>query len=66
MKHLKTPPRTGLCQVYICHSEGFSGHLRPAHDTAPIAKQEMTDSEVRTLTGMIHRYMCKCAKRRKK
>jgi hypothetical protein len=52
--------RTGLCQVYICHSEGFSGHLRPAYDSAPRAKAEMTDKQVQTMANIIQKYMMKC------
>lgn len=52
--------RTGLCQVYVCHSEGFSGRLRPAYDSAPIAIGELTSKQVQTLISKMHRYIFKC------
>lgn len=58
--------RTGLCQIYSCWSEGFSGRLRPCYDSAPIAKAEMTDHQVRTLQSMIARYMTRCQKRNRR
>lgn len=59
----KRKKETGLCQVYIRHSEGFHGRLRPAYDSASDALGEMTDSEVSTLRAIINRYVAKCHKR---
>jgi len=56
--------KTGLASVYIRHSRGFHGSLRPAYDSAADSKAEMTEAEVSTLRSMINRYMAKCALRR--
>lgn len=56
--------QTGRCNVYVCHSNGFSGALRPSHDTAPTGFAEMTAGEVGTLRAMIARYMQRCQERR--
>lgn len=51
---------TGLAQVYIRWGENFHGRLRPAYDSAPNAQAELTARQLRTLEGIISRYMEKC------
>lgn len=52
--------QTGLCQVYICHSVNFHGHLRPCYDSGTACEGELTDRQVSTLRSLINRYVGKC------
>lgn len=63
---MKKFPPTGLASIYVMHSPGFHGRLRPAHDAAANVQCYMTESETRTLRCMIARYAEKCAGRRLK
>jgi hypothetical protein len=55
---------TGLASVYIKHSVGFFGHLRPCYDSAADARGNLTEREVSMLRSMIARYIRKCEDRR--
>jgi hypothetical protein len=42
----------------------FVGETRPCYDSAPLAEQDMTESEANTLRTLIGSYMRKCRNRR--
>lgn len=43
----------GKCSVYVMHSRGFNGTLRPSHDTSPHAHAWITQEQAVELTGLI-------------
>lgn len=59
----KMKQRTGRVSVYVMHSEGFDGRLRPSHDSAPSCDGTMTDREAGQLRTIISRYVRKCTER---
>jgi len=60
---MKSHTQTGRVNVYISFAAGHYSKLRPSHDSAADAIGELTEVEVNTLRGMIHRYIDGCHKR---
>lgn len=60
---MKKSIKTGRVNVYVMHSTGFFGKLRPCYDSAADAIGELTDNEVSTLRSMIAKYIERCHER---
>lgn len=56
---------TGTVSVYVCHAINFGGTLRPAYDTAPDCRGDLTLREASQLRAIISRYVGECIERRK-
>ena len=56
----KKKTETGLASVYIRHTLGFHGNLRPAYDSAADAQAELTDRQASQLRSLIAKFMQRC------
>ncbi len=50
----------GMLSVYVCHAVNFGGTLRPAYDTAPTVRAELTLKQADRLRYLIARFMRQC------
>ena len=54
----------GRVSVYVMHSEGFDGRLRPAYDAAATADGMLTFDEVSELRSRIAKFIMRCESKR--